>query len=246
MLGHDHGVLFFSGGKDSLACLLLLREHWDRITVVWSNPGAPHAETVAYMDRIRSMVPHFVELNGRQPEWIAAHGWPVDVVPVKASSAGAIGFDAPKVRMASFLDCCSANLWEPMRQYVIDTAPTLIIRGQRADESPRNRMTDAEVTVLGTVTYWHPLHDWTAAQVKEYIQAAGWELPPFYDIGAESSPDCWNCTAYIDHNRSRLRWMRRERPQMFAQIEPVLDALSGHLEDHIRDLAEVLSGNHDP
>lgn len=240
MLGHDHGVLFFSGGKDSLACLLLLREHWDRITVVWSNPGAPHAETVAYMDRIRSIVPHFVELNGRQPEWIAAHGWPVDVVPVKASSAGAIGFEAPKVRMASFLDCCSANLWEPMRQYVIDTAPTLIIRGQRADESPRNRMTDAEVTVLGTVTYWHPLHDWTAAQVKEYIQAAGWELPPFYDIGAESSPDCWNCTAYIDHNLSRLRWLKRERPAMFAEIEPVLDALSGHLEDHIRDLAEVL------
>ena len=240
MLGHDHGVLFFSGGKDSLACLLLLREHWDRITVVWSNPGSPHAETVEYMDRIRSIVPHFVELRGDQPSWIAAHGWPVDVVPVKASSAGAIGFEAPKVPMASFLDCCSANLWEPMRRYVAEHKPKLIIRGQRKEESLRNRLTDSEVSVIDGVTYWHPLHDWTSDQVKEYILAAGWELPPFYAIGAESSPDCWNCTAYIDHNLSRLRWMKRERPQMFAEIEPVLDALSGHLEAHIRDLAEVL------
>ena len=240
MLGNDHGVLFFSGGKDSLACLLLLREHWDKLTVVWSNPGSPHAETVEYMDRIRSIVPHFVELRGDQPSWIAANGWPVDVVPVKASSSGAIGFEAPKVPMASFLDCCSANLWEPMRRYVAEHKPKLIIRGQRKEESLRNRLTDSEVSVIDGVTYWHPLHDWTSDQVKEYILAAGWELPPFYAIGAESSPDCWNCTAYIDHNLSRLRWMKRERPQMFAEIEPVLDALLGHLGDHARDLAEVL------
>ena len=237
---HKSAVLFFSAGKDSLALLLLMQPYWDRITVVWSNPGNPHAETSAYMGRIRELVPHFVEVRGDQPEWIKRNGWPVDVVPVKASSAGAIGYEAPAVRMASYLDCCSANLWEPMRRYVIDTAPTLIIRGQRKDESPRNMMTDAEVTVLGTVTYWHPLHDWTAERVKDYIREQGWELPPFYDIGAESSPDCWNCTAYLDHNLSRLRWMKRERPQMFAQIEPVLDSQRGHLEAHIRDLAEVL------
>lgn len=240
MLGHERGTLFFSGGKDSLACLLLLREHWDRITVAWVNPGAPHAETVAYMGRIRELVPCFVELKGQQPEWIAAHGWPVDVLPVNATSAGSLAAGEPAVKMQAYMTCCNRNLWEPIRRYIATEHPTLVIMGQRKDESLRNRLRDAEVTTVDGVTYWHPLHEWTADRAKDYIRAQGFDLPPFYGIGAESSPDCWNCTAYLDHNLTRLRWMRRERPEQFAIIEPVLRDLGHKLQEQSDTLRNIL------
>ena len=241
---HKSAVLFFSAGKDSLALLLLMQPYWDRITVVWSNPGNPHAETSAYMGRIRELVPHFAEVRGDQPEWIKRNGWPVDVVPVTASLEGAIGAGTPPVPMVSFMRCCSANLWDPMRRYIAANPASLVIMGQRQGESLRNRMRDAEVSVIDGVTYWQPLHLWTADQVVTYIESKGWDMPPFYDVGAESSADCWNCTAYLDHNRSRLRWMQRERPEMFAEIRPVLDALRARVNEHGRDLEGILNGAH--
>lgn len=240
MLGHERGVLFFSGGKDSLACLLLLKEHWDRITVAWVNPGAPHAETLAYMAGIKAMVPHFVELSGMQPAWIAAHGWPVDVVPVNATTPGTIAAGEPAIKMQAYMACCSRNLWEPIRRYIATEHPTLVIMGQRKDEALRNRLRDAEVTVSDGVTYWHPLHEWTAEQAKQSILSAGFDLPPFYDIGAESSPDCWNCTAYLDHNLTRLRWLKRERPAMFAAVEPVLRDLQHRITEHSDTIRNIL------
>lgn len=240
---HKHGVLFFSAGKDSLACLLLLKPFWDRLTVVWSNPGAPHAETVAYMERIKALVPHFVEVTGEQPANLKRFGWPVDVLPVKSSAPGALGAGMPEVRMQSYMDCCSRNLWDPMRRYLAEHKPSLVIMGQRKEESLRNRLRDAEVSVIEGVTYWHPLHDWTADQVVTYIESKGEDLPPFYRIGAESSADCWNCTAYIDHNRSRLKYLKRERPEMFAQIAPVLSALRQQINAHNLELSEVLDAH---
>jgi PP-loop superfamily ATP-utilizing enzyme len=47
---HAKAILFFSGGKDSLACLHLLREYWDRVLVVWANPGEALPELRAQMD----------------------------------------------------------------------------------------------------------------------------------------------------------------------------------------------------
>jgi len=34
-------VLQLSGGKDSLACLYLLKPKWDDLIVAWVNTGAP-------------------------------------------------------------------------------------------------------------------------------------------------------------------------------------------------------------
>ncbi len=236
---HARGVLLFSAGKDSLATLLFLREFWDRITVVWSNPGAPHSETVEYMEGIRRRVPHFVEVRGSQPEWIKRHGWPVDVLPVMASDEGEIAAGPQEVKFQSVMRCCSANLWDPMRAYLDEYKPTLVIKGQRREESLRNRMLDAEVSVVNGVTFWHPLHDWTTQQVLRYITEQGELLPPFYALGAESSADCWNCTAYLDHNRTRLRWLRETHPVMFNTMKPALDALHDHLTAQAIEIAGI-------
>ena len=45
---HDIVVLQFSGGKDSTACLHLLEPWWDKVHVVWVNPGAPYPEMLEH------------------------------------------------------------------------------------------------------------------------------------------------------------------------------------------------------
>lgn len=238
---HERAVLFFSGGKDSLACLLLLEAYWDRLTVVWVNEGAPHPETVEYMMGIAGRVPDFVELRGNQPEWIKQHGWPVDVLPVRASTAGELGAGAGPLRFQSFMTCCEANLWKPMTDYVAHTKPSLLIGGQRRGEPLRNHTRNEELQMVeGGIEYWQPLNDWTTEQVFEYIKEQGEPLPPFYADGATSSPDCWNCTAYLDHNAGRLSIMRKQQPQHYAIVEAVLKLLARRLHEETAPMFKLL------
>lgn len=239
---HQRIVLFLSGGKDSLACLLLLRDFLDRIEVVWSNPGAPHPRTVEYMHYIRRWVPRFRELTGRQPDWVHAIGWPVDVVPVRSTVDGSVGAGMAPVRFQSYLSCCDANMWGPMREFIKASGSDLVIMGQRADESLRNRLRDDEIQTIDGVTYWHPINSWSEAQVWRLIDACGHPHPPFYDEGAESSSDCWNCTAYLDHNRGRLAAMKRDEPERYQVVESVLLSLSGALRAQQAPLHQILEG----
>lgn len=237
-------TLFFSGGKDSLACLLLLRPFWGQITVAWANPGSPHPETVAYMRRIAAMVPNFVELTGSQPLWIQRHGWPVDVVPVRSSIAGEIGAGIADVKFQSYTDCCWSNMWRPMLEHVKSSGSTLVIMGQRKDEALRNRLRDGVAQVIDGVCYFQPINEWSEADVFEYIQSQGHELPPFYSQGATSSSDCWNCTAYLDHSKGRLANMRTSDPEKFAVIEKVLTSLATTLQRESAPLFEILGEHH--
>lgn len=237
--GHERIALYFSGGKDSLACLLLLADHWDRIDVVWANPGAPDPETVAYMGAIRAMVPRFIEIQGDQPAWIRAHGWPADVVPMRRTVAGEIGAGPAPVRFQSYLDCCTANMWAPLGRHLA-SGVTLAIMGQRREETLRNRLRDQELQEIEGVTFWHPINGWSSDDVLRFIKACGHDLPPFYDRGAESSADCWNCTAYLDHNRGRLAAMRRDQPHQYQVIEPVLRNLADALHAESLPLFQIL------
>jgi phosphoadenosine phosphosulfate reductase len=54
---HERIVLQFSGGKDSLASLQMVRDHWAKITVAWVNSGDVFPETIELMDTVRARVP---------------------------------------------------------------------------------------------------------------------------------------------------------------------------------------------
>ena len=46
MQGHERVALELSGGKDSVACLYLLRHQLHKITVYWLNTGDAYPETL--------------------------------------------------------------------------------------------------------------------------------------------------------------------------------------------------------
>lgn len=228
---HGHGVLCFSAGKDSLACLTLLRPYLDRITLVWVDAGASPKEVQEYMEKVRKEVPHFQIIRGNQPQSVEAFGWPVDVLPVRRSLAGTYGAGPAPMLFQPYTDCCARSMWQPMADFLRLSGHSLVITGQRKEESLRNRSRDSTLQQVENVTYFQPLNDWTSEDVLQFLARKGLELPPFYAEGAESSADCWNCTAYLDHNQGRLAYMKKADPDAYQQVAVVLF----HLEEQIRE-----------
>ena len=70
-------ALLFSGGKDSLACLYLYRDVWDRLPVIWVNTGAAYPEMIEYMEGWKRRRPHFIEVKTKRT---ARFGNPEDQV----------------------------------------------------------------------------------------------------------------------------------------------------------------------
>lgn len=211
-------ALHFSGGIDSLALLWLMRAQWPELHVFWLNSGAAYPQTVAYMARIRHLVPHFHEVLGAQPFSIRHFGWPVDAVPVHATREGrALHGTAGRV-FQSYLQCCSRSLWEPMRLAMAAHSVTDVYRGQRQDDRRKAPVRSGVTDEFG-VTYHFPLEDWTREQVFAYCRSECPDLiPDYYAAGEASSRDCWNCTAYLDDNVARIRALPPQRRVIVLEV----------------------------
>lgn len=215
LAGHE-AALQFSGGRDSLACLYLLRPWWPRITVLWANPGAPMPETLEQMAEIRRQVPNFIEVRGEQPAFIERYGPPSDLVPVWQSFPGDALVSRPGKSVQSALACCFANFWRPMQAVVKGMGFTLLIRGQRDAEVRRNPAA-VDGAELDGVRFWLPLQDWAHEHVSEYLAAIG-VRPPTYYQATRASVDCWSCTAYLDDNMGKLAYLTERHPAMASEL----------------------------
>lgn len=231
-------VLQFSGGKDSLACLYLLKPRWDAITVAWTNTGAAFPETVEFMQRIKALVPHFLEIKSEQN--IGRQGYPADLLPTERTVLGQAVADRPARLFQSRWSCCSAAIWGPMHQAMKDIGAKVIIRGQK-------RSDNLKAPIEGGFTYdgmriEFPIADWTDADVYAFLDREGVELPPNYKAGMRTGLDCWNCTAYLAENANKFSYMREHHPEKFISVKAVLDDLreatraeTAHLDNILKE-----------
>jgi len=213
---HDKVVLQLSGGKDSLACLHLAKPWWDKITVLWTNTGDAFPETVEQMAAIKAMVPNFLEVRTDQPTQIRENGWPSDVIPVRATQFGRLiapDEDGPVIQ--GYPICCGANIWIPMFEATVRLGATLVIRGTRKSDGRRAAKSDTEV--IGSITYHCPIWDWTPAEVFAHLDYHG--LLPAHYSETETSLDCMHCTAYLDENAKKMRFIERKYPAVSAEIQ---------------------------
>jgi 3'-phosphoadenosine 5'-phosphosulfate sulfotransferase (PAPS reductase)/FAD synthetase len=232
---HEKVVLQFSGGKDSLACLLLTKPWWEKIMVMWTNTGDAFPETIEQMATIKAMVPHFLEVNTDQPKQVYENGWPSDVVSVKATQFGRIlvasGENAPVIQ--GYPICCNANIWQPMFEATLRLGATLVLRGTRKDDV--RRATKSQTEVIAGVTFHHPIWDWPVANVFSYVEKQG--LLPRHYGETETSLDCMHCTAYLDENALKMRYLERAYPDVSEEVQRRLRAIRdivvsdlGHIE----------------
>ena len=238
MLGtHEKIVLQFSGGKDALACLYLMRPHWDRIIVAWVNTGDAFPETIEQMAAIKSLVPNFVEVKSDQPGQTAENGLPVDLVPVWHTPIGRRCRTGSSERAQSPFDCCYANIWKPLDEFVRAVGATLVIRGQRAEERVKAPIRSGHIE--DGIEYLFPIEDWTQADVLAYLVANDVVLPRYYTY-VNSSLDCQHCTAYLFENRGKFDFIEQYHPALHDELQRTLRGMRKVAHSELQHLTDVI------
>lgn len=228
---HDNIVLQFSGGKDSLACLHLLKPYWNKICVVWMNTGSAYPETVSHMREIEKIVPHFKEIRSYQEEWIRDNGLPSDLVPTSNTVQGSILLQTP-ILIQSWFNCCAANLWVPMENFVKEHGATLVIRGQKVADYRKAPVKSGDV--VDGIEYYFPIEFWTTEEVKNYLSEIGINVPSSYEW-ADTSLDCWNCTAWLDEREKELSNLRLKYPDFWKEVRQRLISIEAAVQvEHVR------------
>lgn len=227
---HDKAALMFSGGKDSLAMLLLMRPYWDKITVIWVNTGNMFPENEAIVRQFAAQVPHFLEKKTDMMAWREKFGIPSDIVPMKYTDFGQQLMGVKPVKIASGWDCCSANISWPGVEAIKQVGATLIIRGQRDEEKAKNPFRSG-YTEAG-FEFLFPIETWTHADVLKYLTEQGFDYPEFFNF-EESSLDCMNCTAFSSELKDREEWMKKHHPHEHYENLYDLKQITGAVESEL-------------
>lgn len=221
-------MLQLSAGKDSAACLYLLEEYWPKLTVLWCDTGDAYPETIAYMQRIAAMVPHFSVAHGDVRAFIKVNGFPADAVVSDYTAFGQLTTTKKDVPFVAYQVCCNDNLWQPMWKAVLDGGFDGVIRGQKDSDSHRSPTRSGDIHE--GVEFLHPVESWTDGDVIAYL---GNRLPSSYQRGIKSSLDCLHCTAYVD--KARIDDLRDTAPLAHAHVV----ALHRKLGRQLREAAQA-------
>lgn len=216
---HPRTALHFSGGKDSLACLHLLRAYLDRIAVYWVNTGDAMPETAALVERYRKDIPYFNEIRSDALAWREAHGDPSDLVPTSSSPLGRLmGFS--KLKVADRFFCCWSNVMQPMHERMKADGVTAIIRGQKLSDMPSVPLRSG--AVMDGFEFFFPLELWSDDDVFRYLAREGVDAHPCYEYG-DTGVDCASCTGWW--HETHFDFIRDHHPEIHAKVREKLAAI---------------------
>ncbi len=239
---HRNGriALHFSGGKDSLCCLYLLKDFWDKLTVVWVNAGACYPETLEQMSVIRKLVPHFLEVKSDQPSVIEKYGFPSDIVPIANAEVGQ-HLRRVDVKIQPWTSCCWMSLWEPMQLKMVELGVTLVIRGQKKSDYRTAPIKSGHVEK--GIEYLFPLEDWTHDDCLEFLKENNVQIPSWYEW-SETSLDCWDCTACLDERIKEISNLKWKHPEKWDVVKTRLSIIRKETMRETDLLDNIIGVNH--
>lgn len=223
--------LAFSGGKDSLACLLLNKERLSEITVFFVNTGKTYPETMKLVEYAKSISPNFIEILVDREGQNALNGLPADVVPINWTVLGQSQTEKKAVTIQSYLQCCFENIAKPLMDAAKHCGITHLIRGQRNDES--HKSTSKNGDVVDGITFLQPIENWTTASVLEFI-AQNMEIPAHFNLG-HTSLDCFDCTAYQKETKDVSSYRELNHPELHKKYL----ARKEQLDSVLREALEI-------
>ncbi|MGX0136359.1 phosphoadenosine phosphosulfate reductase domain-containing protein [Cupriavidus metallidurans] len=232
---HERIALQFSGGKDSLALLHLMRPFWDRLTVYWLDTGDAFPETEALVEEVAAMVPNFQRIQGRQPETIELFGIPSDLVPVHSTPIGVIARRGGTLIQDRY-SCCMRSLMLPMHERMQADGITLVVRGQKNTDPLRAPVESGHVE--DGIEYQFPLQDWSDEDVLRFLAEEGVEIPRFYQT-LHSSPDCKTCSAYWEEGRAP--YLKEHHPEAYEEYQRRLNTISDATAEAIQHFNREIS-----
>jgi len=238
LIRHKKVALFFSGGKDSLACLELCKPYLDRIVVIWVNTGSNFPEVEECVTKVALEVPNFVEIPTNQAWSVEVSGYPADVVPVSFTKLGQCFTSTKEIMLKSYLECCNENIWTPAYMKVQELGITGVIRGQRSDESHRSPLNSGEV--VDGIEYFFPLQDWSNEDVDDYLVKQGVKLTERLRMRSHTSLDCWNCTAFTENSVERMEYMKKYHPVKHQSVVKLLQRIDNAVMSEMLGIKQIL------
>jgi 3'-phosphoadenosine 5'-phosphosulfate sulfotransferase (PAPS reductase)/FAD synthetase len=235
---HEHIALSLSGGKDSLACLYLLRPHMHRITAYHRDTGDLLPEVREIVAEARGMCPNFVHLQGDVMAWHREHGLPTDLLPHSAEHIGQAMGEGQ--RLVTRYTCCYGNLMAPLFDRIRADGNTLLIRGTKRVDMKRLPMASGDV--VDGLELLLPLQEWSNTDVFEYLRREGAPICRIYEY-VTNAPECARCPAWWGEKRAA--YLRRFHPDLFADYRTRLQAVWREIDPALVNLAAELKDMHD-
>lgn len=220
-------ALAFSGGKDSWACLWLLKDQLAEITVIWVNTGKNYPEMLETINKARALCPNFVEIVSDRVGQNARNGIPSDVVPINWTPLGQQVTHKKDVMVQAYTFCCHENIGMQLHTYCMNNGITHLYRGQRNDEGHKSSARNGDT--FDGITYLQPIEDWSAEKVISF-NAKHMDLPDHFEFN-HSSMDCYDCTAFTAESKDRIAYTKLNHPDLYQEYRVRKDALTGAIRE---------------
>lgn len=224
---HARIALQLSGGRDSIACLYLMRPYWDRLTVYWCDTGAAYPETVQTVAQVREMVPNFAIIEGNQPAVIEQFGIPTDILPASSTPMGINGTGKGDL-MQDRYSCCLRSIMLPLHARMVQDGITLIVRGQKNADRLKSTVRSGETH--DGIEYLFPIEDWDNRKVMSFLQSVDAQIPRFYEM-LNSAPDCMTCSAYWEEGA--MAYLKRYHHSQYLENQKRLSIINTAVGEHI-------------